>query len=74
MPKTYPAVQIVARHGRQIAIVVGGLIAVVAVMALLFQGSVTVCIAGFVAAVAVWGFLRLLAEIVEVVAETLLPR
>ena len=74
MPKTYPAVQLVARHGRQLALVVGAVVAIAAVMALLFQGAVTVGIAGLVAAAAVWGFLRLLAEMVEVVAETLLPR
>ncbi len=74
MPKTYPAVQLVARHGRQLAIAVSAVIAIASVTALLFQGAVIVAIAGLVAAVAVWGFLRLLAEMVEVVAETLLPR
>jgi hypothetical protein len=74
MNKTYPAVQLVARHGRNLAIFVGALIAIAAVAALLFGAGASIVAAGFIAAVATWGFLRLLAEIVEVVAETLLPR
>ena len=74
MPKTYPAVLLVARHGRRLAIAVGAVIAIAAVVALLLGQPVAAAAAGLIAAVAVWGLLRLLAEIVEVVAETLLPR
>jgi hypothetical protein len=43
-------------------------------VALIFGQPTVVAAAGLIAAAAVWGLLRLLAEIVEVVAETLLPR
>lgn len=74
MPKKYPAVLLVARYGRRLAIAVGAVIAIAAVVALLLGQPLAAAAAGIIAAVAVWGLLRLLAEIVEVVAETLLPR
>ena len=74
MTNKYPAVLFVARYGRRLALVVGVVIASAALVALIFGQPTVVAAAGLIAAAAFWGLLRLLAEIVEVVAETLLPR
>jgi hypothetical protein len=75
MPKTYPAVSLLANHGRRIAIGAGVLVAVlfVALFAAAVVGPVGLA-GGLLVAIVVWGGMRVLAELVEVVAETLLPR
>lgn len=75
MTKTYPAVVLMANHGRRIALAAAAFIALLAVALFLVAliGPVGLA-AGVVAAGVVWAGLRLFAELVEVVAETLLPR
>ncbi len=75
MVKTYPAVTLIATKGRRLAIAAGVVIAL-ASLAVFFAALVGPAglIAGLVASGTVWAGLRLLAELVEVVAETLLPR
>jgi hypothetical protein len=74
MNKTYPAVLFVATHGRTIAIGVASMVAVAATALLALGSETALAVTGYLAAIAIWAVLRLAAEIVEVVAETLLPR
>jgi len=74
MVKTYPAVLLMAGHGRRIALVVGLLVAVLALGLFAAGFGPVLLVAGLVAAGVAWAGLRLAAELVEVVAETLLPR
>ena len=72
--KTYPAVLFVSRHGRKLALVVGILLAVVSLLSFVTNHHVAGLVGGFVVAAIAWAALRIFAELVEVVAETLLPR
>jgi len=74
MTKTYPAVLFVAAHGRRLALAAGLLAALLSLACLVAGGGPAGAAVGLVFAVVVWGGLRLLGELVEVVAETLLPR
>ena len=72
--KTYPAITLVARHGRRAAIAVGAIVLVASLASALSVGGVLPLIIAAGSGFMAWGAARLLAEIVEVVAETLLPR
>ncbi|MDO8276569.1 MAG: hypothetical protein Q7T63_00430 [Burkholderiaceae bacterium] len=74
MVKTYPAVLLMARHGRRIAVALACVVALAALGCYVYLGSVPMLIGGLVLAAAAWAVMRVAAEIVEVVAETLLPR
>ena len=74
MEKTYPAVLFMANQGRKFALVVGIAVAVIATLLFAIFGHGWLLVGGFVSAVAAWAGLLLMAELVEVVAETLLPR
>ena len=73
MPKTYPILVFVARHGRIGAWLGGGLCGALAAL-LAPWGLPGAMLLGPLAGAAAWAALRLLAELIEVVAETLLPR
>ena len=74
MVKTYPAVLLMAGHGRRIALAAGILVALVALGLFAAGFGPAVLVTGLLAAGMAWAGLRLAAELVEVVAETLLPR
>ena len=74
MVKTYPAVTLMASHGRRIALAAGVLVALIALGLLLVGATPLSVVVGLGIAAVVWAGLRLMAELVEVVAETLLPR
>jgi hypothetical protein len=74
MPKTYPAVLFMANRGRRLALAVGVVVALVAAALFATTGQIPLFAGGCVLALVVWAALRLMAEIVEVIAETLLPR
>lgn len=74
MVKTYPAVLVMANHGRRIALAAGVVLALIALALFGFGRNPATLAVGLVVAVVVWAGLRLAAELVEVVAETLLPR
>jgi hypothetical protein len=74
MPKTYPAVELTARHGRKASVGIGVVLALLAIGLYAAGGSLPALACGLVLAGAAWALARLGAEIVEVVAETLLPR
>ena len=72
--KQYPAIEFIARNGRRVAWVAGAGLGVAGMAAAFVQQSATHAAIGLLAGVAAWGVLRVAAEVVEVVAETLLPR
>lgn len=74
MVKTYPAVVLMASHGRRIAIAAGAVLALLALVLFGLGREPVTLVVGLVVALVVWAALRLAAELVEVVAETLLPR
>jgi len=71
----YPAIEFVALHGRKIAVAVGALAALLAALHVTLSGfgSVATVMAGVVAGAAGWALARVGAEIVELIAETLMP-
>lgn len=71
----YPLVEFVALNGRKLALALGfasGLLAAV-LSTLVGAGPVLVTVLAVLAAGVVWGGSRLVAEIVELIAETKLP-
>lgn len=74
MVKTYPAVVLMAGQGRRIALAAGVVVALLALVWFALGAGPLALGVGVVLAVLVWAGLRLAAELVEVVAETLLPR
>ena len=71
----YPAIEFVALHGRKLAVAVGALAALLAVLHVTLSGfgPVATVIAGMAAGAAGWALARVGAEIVELIAETLMP-
>ena len=74
MPKRFPAIELVAKHGRTLAIVLACLPALAAVITFTQHGSTARLMGGLVGAVILYAALRLAVELIEVIAETLLPR
>ncbi|MGE0384144.1 MAG: hypothetical protein AB7Q97_05390 [Gammaproteobacteria bacterium] len=74
MVKRYPAIELVARHGRTGALVLGLLSAAGAIGGFLMTHAPGRLIGGLLSAAVLYGLLRVGAELVEVIAETLLPR
>ncbi len=72
--KTYPAIALVARHGRRAAIPIGVLVSLIALISAWNAGGVLPLALASAAGVIAWAIARLLAELVEVIADTLLPR
>ncbi len=72
--KTYPAITLVARHGRRAAIPIGVLVFLMGLISVWNASGVLPLVLAAVAGVLGWAIARLLAELVEVIADTLLPR
>ncbi len=72
--KTYPAIALAARHGRRAAIGIGVLVLLASLVAATKQGGIVPFVWALVAGIAAWALARLLAELIEVIADTLLPR
>ncbi|WP_371439425.1 MULTISPECIES: hypothetical protein [Polaromonas] len=72
--KRYPAIEIVVKHGHRLAMATAILISVFSYANFGVSGSYLQLVAGMVLAVVTYGLLRVGAEIVEVVADTLLPK
>ena len=72
--KTYPAILFFARHGRNLAVALGVLLALAAGVLFAAGAGTVVLVGGLGLALLTWGVVRVGAEVVEVVAETLLPR
>ncbi|MSQ20277.1 MAG: hypothetical protein EXR39_12160 [Betaproteobacteria bacterium] len=72
--KTYPAIALAARHGRHAAIAIGVLALLITLIATTAQGGFMPFAWALLAGVLAWAVARLLAELIEVIADTLLPR
>lgn len=72
--KRYPAIEFAARFGRRIALVGAILFALASILCALQVGSILSLAIGIPVALVLFGLLRLGAEMIEVVADTLLPR
>jgi hypothetical protein len=71
---SYPALSIVARHGRPLAMVVAVLIVVAGGGLSLAEGATLRALAWLVAGIAVYAISRVLVELIEVITEMLLPK
>lgn len=71
----YPAIEFVALHGRKLAVAVGALAALLAALHVTLSGfgPIATVIAGVAVGAAGWALARVGAEIVELIAETLMP-
>lgn len=74
MPKRFPAIEFVAKRGRIVVAVVALLFAIAAAISFGRHGGMVPLLAGLGGAAVLYALLRLGVELVEVIAETLLPR
>lgn len=74
MVKRYPAIELVSRWGRLGALLVALLAGVVAIACYWQSGSILGVLGSIVGAIALYGLLRIGAEMIEVISETLLPQ
>jgi hypothetical protein len=74
MTKSYPAIIFITQHGRKLAVALAAALLLASCTAWLLTRSPIGLIIGLPVAAAAWGLMRLAAEVIEVVAETLLPR
>jgi hypothetical protein len=72
--KTYPAIEFVARRGRFLALILGLGVLLIDVIASITLANPWFFLYGIVIGGCLWALLRVGAELVEVVSETLLPR
>jgi len=70
----YPLIRMTVRHGRQVAWISGCLAGILSVVVYFQFNSIWLLVLGLLFSIGVGVFLRLLTEIVEVVADALLPR
>jgi hypothetical protein len=74
MIKRYPAIELAARHGRKIALIIGVLAALASIASFLANGSAGRLAWGLILSGGLFVALRIGAEMIEVIADTLLPR
>jgi hypothetical protein len=67
-------IQFMVQHGRKVALGVALLLLAIGIYAWLATGRIDCLVGGGLLAVGGYFFLRIFAEILEVIAETLLPR
>jgi fructose-specific phosphotransferase system IIC component len=72
--RKYPAIEFVAMHGRKLALVAGFVFGSIGIASGLMAGAITTIFYGLVAGLTTAMVLRVAVEVVEVVADTLLPR
>jgi hypothetical protein len=72
--KTYPLIQCMVKHGRKIALGVALLLLAVGVYGWLVTGHAGCVVGGVLLAGAGYFVLRVCVEVLEVIADTLLPR
>jgi hypothetical protein len=70
----YPLIRMTVRHGRQASWITGCLACILTVVVFFQFNSIWLLVLGLLLSIGIGVFLRLLAEIVEVVADALLPR
>lgn len=71
----YPAIEFVALHGRKLAVAVGAVAALLAAIHVTLSGfgAIPTVLAAMLAGAVGWGLARVGAELVELIAETLMP-
>lgn len=71
----YPAIEFVALHGRKLSVAVGAVAALLVAVSLTVSGfgAIATVIAAMLAGLVGWGLSRVGAEVVELIAETLMP-
>lgn len=72
--KTYPMIQFMVKHGRKVALAIALLILAAGAYGWMTAGRIDCLVAGILLAMGGYFFLRLFVEILEVIADTLLPR
>jgi hypothetical protein len=72
--KRYPAIEVVAVHGRRLAAAIGAAVGVAALASFARSPEWDTLAYGLLAAALIFLVLRVAAEMVEVVADTLLPK
>jgi len=72
--KRYPFIEFVARHGRRLSLAIPVVVALLAVVIFFISSSPASGIAVLVIAILLYPLIRLLAELIEVIADTLMPR
>jgi hypothetical protein len=72
--KRYPMIELMASRGRKIALVIGALIAFMAIVRVAFDHNFAAFAWTGLGAGFCYVAVRLLAELIEVIADTLLPR
>jgi membrane-associated PAP2 superfamily phosphatase len=74
MAKRFPFIEFVAHHGRRSALIAAGLSGLGALACFAQGGRAAVLVVGVIVSIVLYAGLRLGAELIEVIAETLLPR
>ena len=72
--KKYPALEFTAIHGRKLALAAGLVVVLIGIASGLMTGVSATILYGLVGGLATTAVLRVAVEVVEVVADTLLPR
>jgi len=72
--KRYPFIELVAQHGRRLSLAISAVAALLAVGLLVMGDSVVAGVAGLVGAAVLYPLVRLLSELIEIIADTLMPR
>jgi len=70
----YPLIRMTVRHGRKISWLLGCFFSILTIISFFQSQSIWLLVLGLFFSLGLGVFLRLLAEIVEVVADALLPR
>jgi predicted PurR-regulated permease PerM len=74
MTKTYPAVTFIAQHGRRLAVTLAVVLLLATIGLWLMTSNPVGLLIGVPVAITLWAVVRVASEVIEVVAETLLPR
>lgn len=72
--KRYPFIEFVALHGRRLALALSALAVLLAIALLVWGNSLAGGISALIGAVLLYPLVRLLAELIEVISDTLMPR
>src|SRR5205085_3835841 len=72
--KTYPAITFIAIHGRRLALALASACALGSVVMYVLNKSAIQGVVGLFVAGILWAVVRIASEIIEVVADTLVPR
>jgi hypothetical protein len=72
--KKYPAIKFTAMYGRKIALAAGLMVGLIGIASGLITGLSATILYGLLGGLATAAVLRVAVEVVEVVADTLLPR